>query len=1069
MYSSLEFKRVMSLVAALALFNTFAIPLPAHASLAEAQALLTWKSNLGNRSISRLSSWTITPHKAIGSNSTVSPCAWYGISCNRARNVIKINLTSSGVEGTLDEFPFSSLSHLMYMDLSINSLSSHIPPQIGLLSNLTYLDLSINQFLGKIPSEISHLTKLIVLHLVSNELNGSIPQEIGQLQLLNEVALDSNKLNGPIPSSLGNLSKLAILYVYNNSLSGSIPPEMGNMTNLEVLHMDTNLLTGSIPSTLGSLTKLTGLHLFANELTGSIPLELGKLNLLSELCLNENNLTGSIPLTLGNLTKLALLYLYGNRLLGYIPDEIGNLHSMLDLELSTNQLTGPIPSSLGNLTNLGSLFLRQNHLSSSIPESLGDLVNLTVLQLDTNQFNGSLPENLCRGGLLQNLTVNHNNLIGSIPRSLRNCASLVRVRLEENQLTGNISKTFGVYPKLDFIDMSFNKFFGEISTNWGSCTHLTNLRIAGNNITGSLPPEIGNATRLGEIDLSFNGLLGEVPKEFGKLNSLVNLNLSRNQLSGRISPEIVSLPGLQKLDLSKNRLSMSIPQSIGFSSNLIFLNLSNNQLSQDIPGQLGMLIHLWELDLSHNLLSGRIPAEFNKLQSLVKLDLSHNNLSGLIYETFKDMRGLMEVDISYNKFEGPIPNTTAFQHATKESFQGNGGLCGNVEGLEPCDQTVVDRESSLVGGKVFLIVFPLLGLVLMIIFFGIFFIFRRMKSHPIGELAPKTIEVFSLSKYDGMILYEDIMEATGTFNEIFCIGRGGYGSVFKAKLRSGDIVAVKKLHQTADSGQTDQKEFLNEIRALTEIRHRNIVKLVGFCSHPRHSFLVYEYFDRGSLSTILSNEEEAKELDWNKRVNIVKGVAHALSYMHHDCILPIVHRDISSNNILLDSEYEGHVSDFGTAKLLKLDTSNWSAVVGTYGYVAPELAYTMKVTEKCDVYSFGILAIEVIKGRHPGDSLSSLLALVDMEISVVLKNMLDSRLPTPTPGIEDELLTILKLAVACVSANPQLRPSMEMISHVLSARSTIFNGVKKSQKPTDPVRDATNSSREPDKFVEDVV
>ncbi|XP_039165337.1 MDIS1-interacting receptor like kinase 2-like [Eucalyptus grandis] len=272
-----------------------------------------------------------------------------------------------------------------------------------------------------------------------------------------------------------------------------------------------------------------------------------------------------------------------------------------------------------------------------------------------------------------------------------------------------------------------------------------------------------------------------------------------------------------------------------------------------------------------------------------------------------------------------------------------------------------------------------------------------------------------------------------------------------------------------NSGQTYQKEFLNEIRALTEIRHRNIVKLVGFCSHTQHSFLVYEYFDRGSLSTILSNEKEAKELDWDKRVNIVKGVAHALSYMHHDCIPPIVHRDISSNNILLDSEYEGHVSDFGTAKLLKLDTSNWSVVVGTYGYVAPELAYTMKVTEKCDVYSFGILSIEVIKGRHPGDSLSSLLALVDMEISVVLKNMLDPRLPTPTPGIEDELLTILKLAAACVSANPQLRPSMEMISHVLSARSTIFNGVKKSQKPTDAVRDATNSSRKLDKFVEDVV
>ncbi|KAF8023466.1 hypothetical protein BT93_F0846 [Corymbia citriodora subsp. variegata] len=1069
MDSSIEFTRVMSLVAALALFTTFVTPFPAHASPAEAQALLKWKSSLGNHLVTSLSSWTPSPRNASGSNSTMSPCAWYGISCNQVGSVIKINLTSTYVEGTLDKFPFSSLSHLMYMDLCINSLSGHIPPQISLLRNLTYLDLSNNRFSGNIPPEIGHLTKLEVLHLVFNELNGSIPQEIGQLHLLNEIALSSNHLNGPIPSSLGNLSKLVVLYLFNNSLSGSIPPEIGNMTNLELLHMDTNFLTGPIPSTLGNLTKLTELNLFNNELTSSIPLELGNLNLLSSLSLYGNNLTGSIPLTLGNLTELTLLYLYGNQLSGHIPNEIGNLRAMLDLELSTNKLIGPIPSSLGNLTNLGILFLRENHLSGSIPESLGDLMNLEVLQLATNQLSGSLPENLCRGRLLQNLTVDGNNLNGSIPRSLRNCTSLVRLRLNGNQLIGNLSEIFGVYPNLNFIDLSFNKFYGEISTNWGSCISLSDLRIAGNNIIGSLPPEIGNATHLGAIDLSFNGLVGEVPKEFGKLTSLVNLNLSSNQFSGQISLEIVLLPGLLKLDLSRNKLSMSIPQTIGLSSNLVFLNLSNNQLSQDIPGQLGMLIHLSELDLSHNLLSGEIPAEFNKLQSLVKLDLSHNNLSGLIYKTFEHMRGLMEVDISYNKFEGPIPNTTAFQNATKEAFQDNSGLCGNVEGLEPCNEAVVERESSPAGGRVFLIVFPLLGAVFLFIFLGIFFVFRRKKFHPTAELAPKTTEVFSLSKYDGKILYEDIIEATGAFDEIFCIGRGGYGSVFKAKLRSGDIVAVKKLHQMADIGQTDQKEFLNEIRALKEIRHRNIVKLEGFCSHRQHSFLVYEYLERGNLSTILSSEEEAKELDWNKRVNIVKGVAHALSYMHHDCIPPIIHRDISSNNILLDSDHEAHVSDFGTAKLLKLDTSNWSAVVGTYGYIAPELAYTMKVTEKCDVYSFGIVAIEVIKGRHLGDNLSSLLAPVDMEISVVLKNILDSRLPTPTSGIEDELLTILKLAVACISADPQLRPSMEMISHVLSAGSTIFDGLKKSQTPTDLVRDAAASSHSLDQFVGDIV
>ncbi|KAI6687765.1 hypothetical protein NL676_024593 [Syzygium grande] len=1026
MDSSSEFKRVMSLVATLALLTIFVIPLPAHASPAEAQALLKWKSSLSNHSVSSLSSWTPL-------------LIMRPVPIRPAGSVIRINLTSAYVEGTLDEFPFSNLSRLMYMDLSINSLSGHIPPQIGLMSNLTYLDLSINRFSGKIPPpEISRLMKLEVLHLVSNELNGSIPQEIGQLHLLSEVALYSNQLDGSIPSSLGNLGKLTTLYVYNNSLSGSIPPEIGNMTNLEVLHLDTNFLTGPIPSTLGNLAKLRELHLFANNLTS-------------------------------NLTELTLLYLYGNQLSGHIPDEIGNLRAMHDLELSRNQLTGPIPSSLGHLTNLVSLFLRQNQLSGSIPRSLGDLMNLTKLQLDANHLTGFLPENLFQGGLLQTLSVSDNNLTGSIPKSLRNCTSLVRVRLEGNQLTGNISESFGVYPNLNFIDISFNKFYGEISTNWGSCMHLSDLRIAGNNISGSLPPEIGNATQLGAIDLSFNDLVGEVPKEFGKLTSLVNLNLSRNRLSGHISPEIASLPALQKLDLSGNRFSMSIPRTIGLASKLFLLDLSNNQLSQDIPGDLGMLINLFELDLSCNLLSGEIPAQFSKLQSLVKLDLSHNNLSGLINNTFEGMLGLAEVDISYNKFEGPIPNTTAFQNATKEALEGNSGLCGNVEGLEPCNQAVVDRENSTAGRRVFLIVFPLLGAVLLFIFFGVFFISRRKKFHPTAELAPKTTEVFSLSKYDGKILYEDIIEATGAFDEIFCIGIGGYGSVFKAKLRSGDIVAVKKLHQTADSGQTDPKEFLNEIRALTEIRHRNIVKLKGFCSHPQHSFLVYEYLDRGSLSTILSNEEEAKKLDWNRRVNIVKGVAHALSYMHHDCIPPIIHRDISSNNILLDSEYEAHVSDFGTAKLLKLDTSNWSAVVGTYGYVAPELAYTMKVTEKCDVYSFGTVAIEVIKGRHPGDSVSTLLAPVDMEISAVLRNILDSRLPIPTPGIEDELLTILKLAVACLCANPQLRPSMELISRELSACSTIFHNVQNSETPTDPGTDATSSSRSLDRSVEDIV
>ncbi|XP_020426550.1 MDIS1-interacting receptor like kinase 2-like [Prunus persica] len=196
---------------------------------------------------------------------------------------------------------------------------------------------------------------------------------------------------------------------------------------------------------------------------------------------------------------------------------------------------------------------------------------------------------------------------------------------------------------------------------------------------------------------------------------------------------------------------------------------------------------------------------------------------------------------------------------------------------------------------------------------------------------------FSVLNFDGKSMYEEIIRATEDFDSIYCIGKGGHGSVYRVNLSSAsaNIVAVKKLHLVWDGEIEFQKEFLNEVRALTEIRHRNIVKLYGFCAHKRHSFLVYEYLERGSLATILSKEEEAKELGWSKRVNIVKGVAHALSYMHHDCLPLIVHRDISSKNILLDPEYEACVSDFGTARFLNPDSTNWTTVAGTFGYMAP--------------------------------------------------------------------------------------------------------------------------------------
>ncbi|KAK9928865.1 hypothetical protein M0R45_025984 [Rubus argutus] len=297
---------------------------------------------------------------------------------------------------------------------------------------------------------------------------------------------------------------------------------------------------------------------------------------------------------------------------------------------------------------------------------------------------------------------------------------------------------------------------------------------------------------------------------------------------------------------------------------------------------------------------------------------------------------------------------------------------------------------------------------------------------------------FSVLKFDGKSMYEEIIRATKEFDSKYCIGNGGHGSVFIANLSSANIVAVKKLHSLCNDDKNFQKEFLNEVRALTEIRHRNIVKLLGFCSHHQYSFLVYEYLEKGSLATKLSNEEEAKELGWSKRVNIVKGVAHTLSYMHHDCLPPIVHRDISSKNILLNSKYEASVSDFGTAKFLNLDSSNWTTHAGTYGYMAPELAYKMEVNEKCDIYSFGVVTLEIVMGRHPGDLFSSLssssssAALQTHQIPVV--DVLDQRISPPTHEVGGEVLSLVKVAFACLNSSPHARPTMKQVSQHLSTQ-----------------------------------
>ncbi|VAH00132.1 unnamed protein product [Triticum turgidum subsp. durum] len=435
------------------------------------------------------------------------------------------------------------------------------------------------------------------------------------------------------------------------------------------------------------------------------------------------------------------------------------------------------------------------------------------------------------------------------------------------------------------------------------------------------------------------------------------------------------------------------------------------------------------LDVSNNNLSGVLPQQLGKLEMLESLNLSHNQFSGSIPSSIANMLSLSTLDVSYNDLEGPVPTARLLQNASASWFLPNKGLCGNLSGLPPCYSTQVagHHKRKIIGFLLPIVLVMGFGIVAAIV---VIIILTRKKRKPQESVTSEARDLFSVWNFDGRLAFDDIVRATEDFDDKYITGTGGYGKVYKAQLQDGQLVAVKKLHQTEEEFD-DERRFRSEMEILTQIRQRSIVKMYGFCSHPTYKFLVYDYIQQGSLHGILENQELAKELDWKKRISLATDVAQAISYLHHECSPSIIHRDITSNNILLDTSFKAFVSDFGTARILKPDSSNWSALAGTYGYIAPELSYTSVVTEKCDVYSFGVVVLELVMGKHPRDLLDGTMS--NGEQVIMVKDILDQRLTTPTTE-ENRLSPLIKLAFSCLESSPQARPSMQEAYQMLIKR-----------------------------------
>ncbi|KAH9606017.1 hypothetical protein KSS87_021034 [Heliosperma pusillum] len=909
------------------------------------------------------------------SNSS-SVCLWTGVKCLHGR-VISLDLTDLNLGGSVSAV-INTLDNLINLSLAGNNFTGRL--EIDNLSNLHFLNISNNLFYGGLELNYSNLPKLEVFDAYNNNFTTFLPLGLASLTKLRYLELGGNYFYGEIPKSYGSIVSLEYLSLNGNDLIGSIPRELGNLTNLRELYL--------------------GIY---NVFEGGIPKEFGKMVNLVHLDLSNCELRGPIPKELGNLMMLDTLYLHTNRLSGSIPRELGNLSNLVNLDLSINSLSGEIPSEFINLKNLNLFNLFINKLHGSIPEYLADLPNLYKLQLWKNNFTGEIPRKLGQNGNLQELDLSSNKLTGTIPSNL--CVS--------NQLR--------------ILILMNNFLFGTIPQSLGSCLSLTRVRLSTNYLNGSVPNGLMYLPQLNLLELQNNYLSGNLPENEDPINfkpdKLDQIDLSNNLLSGFLPVSISNFSSVQFVFFQSNQFSGGIPSSIGQLQQVMKIDFSNNLLSGLIPKEIGNCPHLTYLDLSLNNLSGLIPPEISSVKILSYLNLSHNHLNGTLPMSIGSMKSLTHADFSFNDLSGKLPETGQFSVFNVSSFAGNPFLCG--PGLNnPCNFTMLNNQTRKSNGE-FKLILALVLLFCSLVFAGIAVL--KAKSFK------RSSDTWKMTTFQNVeFTVSDIMEFMKDGN---VIGRGGAGIVYHGKTGCGSEIAVKKL--LGFGPQKHDHGFKAEIETLGNIRHRNIVRLLAFCSNKHTNLLVYEYMRNGSLGEALHGKKLGGFLGWNLRYKIAIEAAKGLCYLHHDCSPMIVHRDVKSNNILLDSNFEAHVADFGLAKFLMDDGASecMSAVAGSYGYIAPEYAYTLKVDEKSDVYSFGVVLLELLTGRRPVGDFGEGVDIVQWtrlqtncrkeNVSVVL----DTRLSTVP---QDEAMHLFFIAMLCTQDNSIERPTMREVVQMLS-------------------------------------
>nr|KYP61274.1 Serine/threonine-protein kinase BRI1-like 2 [Cajanus cajan] len=808
-----------------------------------------------------------------------------------------------------------------------------------------------------------------------------------------------------VTCTLGRVTQLDISG--NNNLAETISLDpLSSLDMLSVLKLSLNSFSVNSTSLLQLPYSLTQLDLSFGRVIGPVPENLfSKCPNLVDVNLSYNNLTGPIPENFfQNSDKLQALDISFNNLSGSIFGLKMECISLLQLDLSGNHLSDSIPLSLSNCTSLKSLNLAYNMISGGIPKALGQLNKLQTLDLSHNQLTGWIPSELGNAcASLLELKLSFNNISGSIPSGFSSCTWLQLLDISNNNMSGQLPDSiFQNLGSLQELMLGNNAITGQFPSSISSCKKLKIVDFSSNKIYGSIPRDLcPGAASLEELRMPDNLITGEIPAELSKCSQLKTLDFSLNYLNGTIPDELGELENLEQLIAWFNGLEGRIPPKLGQCKNLKDLILNNNHLTGGIPIELFNCSNLEWISLTSNELSGEIPHDmFTKYQTLEYLDLSYNQLRGKIPDEFGDMVALQVLELSHNQLSGEIPSSL--------------GQLKNLGVFDASHNRLQGHIPDSFSNLSFLVQIDL------------------SNNELTGQIPSRgQLSTLPASQYAN--------------NPASLIGCGGFGEVFKATLKDGSSVAIKKLIRLSCQGD---REFMAEMETLGKIKHRNLVPLLGYCKVGEERLLVYEYMEYGSLEEMLHGRIKTRDrriLTWEERKKIARGAAKGLCFLHHNCIPHIIHRDMKSSNVLLDHEMESRVSDFGMARLISaLDTHlSVSTLAGTPGYVPPEYYQSFRCTAKGDVYSFGVVMLELLSGKRPTDKEdfgdTNLVGWSKMKVREGKQmEVIDSDLLLATQGTDEaeakevkEMIRYLEITLQCVDDLPSRRPNMLQVVAML--------------------------------------